>query len=89
MRRVKDERIHCSHSERIKGEAYWAKFYLAESSCCTLHLEALGSEENVSETEMAAKCFSLFVAVLVLFEAEAALYRRVFDGPGSPFMRGK
>ena len=44
---------------------------------------------KTSKTEMAAKGFFLFVAVLVLFEAEAALYRRVFDGPGSPFMRGK
>ena len=44
---------------------------------------------KTSKTEMAAKGFFLFVAVLVLFEAEAALYRRVFDGPGSTFMRGK
>ena len=44
---------------------------------------------KTSEIEMAAKGFFLFVAVLVLFEAEAALYRRVFDGPGSTFMRGK
>jgi len=38
---------------------------------------------------MAAKVFFLFVAVLVLFEAEAAFYRREFFDPGSPFMRGK
>ena len=38
---------------------------------------------------MAAKVFFLFVAVLVLFEAEAGLYRRLFAGPESPFMRGK
>jgi len=38
---------------------------------------------------MATKVFSLFVAVLALFEAEAAFYRREFFDPGSPSMRGK
>ena len=38
---------------------------------------------------MAAKVFFLFVAVLVLFEAQAALYRREFFDPGSQFMRGE
>lgn len=38
---------------------------------------------------MAAKVFFLFVAVLVLFEAQAAFYRREFFDPESSLMRGK
>ena len=50
-------------------------------------MEALG--KIFFKAEMAAKVFFLFVAVLVLFEAQAALYRRKFFDPGSQFMRGE